>query len=173
MPDQAVIKFDPNGDLHGGLQLWDPPAAEFIASGLPTQRGHEFFSSAEDAVSAGTWDSTAYAEVKGPYSVDEFMILLEGSLDIELEDGSTQTFKAGDGFVIPKAAVVAWKQSEYLRKFFFIHDNTDSPPAEAGLQAMLVDPSLALPKVARQDPTLYESEVPDMGMLTLYQDPTK
>jgi uncharacterized cupin superfamily protein len=145
--------------------------AELIASGSPTQKGHEFFSSVNGRVSVGAWDSTPYEEVKGPYSVDEVMLLLEGSLVIENEDGSTQTFNAGDAFLIPKGAVLAWKQSEYLRKYFFIHNNVDSAAAKPGLMAQLLDPMAALPPLGDQDPALYESEVPRMGMSIAYQDP--
>ena len=171
MTDQTVILFDANGDPETGLQIWDPIPAESIASGEPVQRGHIYFSTANDKLSAGVWDCSPYEEVRGPYSVDEFMVLLEGSLDIENEDGSTQTFRAGDGFVIPKGAVLTWKQSEYLRKFWVIHDNADSAPAAAGLTALLTDPDAELARMPPADATLFEGEVPDMGMNILYQDP--
>ncbi len=172
MPDQTVIKFNRNGDPETGLQPWDPIPAEFIASGTPTQLGYPFFTTSNGIITAGVWDSTPYEEVKGPYGVDEFMILLEGSLIIENEDGSEQTFKAGDGFVIPKGAIVAWKQSEYLRKYMVIHDNADSDPVAPGLKARQVDPAVELSQVTQHDPALYESEVPQMGLLLHYQDPS-
>lgn len=172
MPDKTVIKFNRNGDPETGLQPWDPVPAELIASGTPTQLGHSFFTTSNGIITAGIWDSTPYEEVKGPYGVDEFMILLEGSLNIENEDGSEQTFSAGDGFVIPKGAIVAWKQSEYLRKYMVIHDNADSAPAAPSLKARLVDPDADLSQVTQHDPTLYESEVPEMGLLLRYRDPS-
>jgi len=169
MTDLTVIPFSPEGDPESGLQPWDPVGPEFIASGSPEQCGHEYYSAAGGRVSVGVWDSTPYEEVKGPYSVDEFMVLLQGSLDLEDADGNTQTFRAGDGFIIPKGAVVQWRQSEYLRKFYFIHDNPDAPGG--GFDAMRVDPLAELPAVTNQDPALYLSEVPQMGWLTLYQSP--
>ncbi|MCP4470967.1 MAG: DUF861 domain-containing protein [Gammaproteobacteria bacterium] len=171
MTDQTVILFDANGDPESGLQTWDPIPAESLACGEPVQRGHIYFSTASDRLTAGVWDCTPYEEVRGPYSVDEFMVLLEGSLDIENEDGSTQTFRAGDGCVIPKGAVLRWKQSEYLRKFWVIHDDADSPPAAAGLTALLANPDAELPRMPRADAALFESDVPDMGMHVLYHDP--
>jgi uncharacterized cupin superfamily protein len=123
-------------------------------------------------LSAGVWDCTPFEEVRGPYSVDEFMILLEGSLDIENEDGSTQTFRAGEAFVIPKGAVLQWRQSEYLRKFWVIHDNPDSPPAAAGLTALRADPRAALPPVTGLEQAAFIGAIPEMGLQNLYQDPT-
>ena len=171
MTDQTVIVFDREGDPASGLQTWDPIAAESIASGSPVQRGHEYFSSAGGKLTAGVWDCTPYTELRGPYSVDEFMLLLEGSLDIENEDGSMQTFRAGDGFVIPKGTVLQWQQSEYLRKFWVIHDNPDSPPAAAGLNAMLANPDAELVPVTGLEQAPFESDIPQMGLLNLYQDP--
>jgi uncharacterized cupin superfamily protein len=171
MPDQTAILFDRDGDQQGGLQPWDPIAAEALVSGSPTQRGHEFFSTAGGKLTAGVWDCTPYTEVRGPYSVDEFMLLLEGSLDIENEDGSMQTFRAGDGFVIPKGAVLQWQQSEYLRKFWVIHDNPESAPAAPGLSAMLADPGAALAPVSGLEQAPFEGNIPQMGLQVLYQDP--
>jgi hypothetical protein len=172
MPDQTVILFERDGDPETGLQTWDPIAPEAIASGSPVQRGHVYFSTDNERLTAGVWDCTAHDEVRGPYEVDEFMLLLEGSLDIENEDGSIQTFHTGDGFMIPKGAVLQWRQTEYLRKFWMIHDNPDSPPAAAGLRAQLLDPQASLPRVNGLDPADFESAVPDMGLLSLYRDPT-
>jgi len=171
MTDQTVIVFDREGDPETGLQAWDPIPAEAVVSGSPVQRGHEYFSSAGGKLTAGVWDCTPYTELRGPYSVDEFMLLLEGSLDIENEDGSVQTFRAGDGFVIPKGAVLQWQQSEYLRKFWVIHDNPDSAPAAPGLSAMLADPDAALTPVTGLEQAPFASDIPQMGLLNLYQDP--
>jgi uncharacterized cupin superfamily protein len=171
MPDQTVILFDRDGDPQSGLQPWDPVAAESLVSGSPTQRGHTYFSTSNDRLTAGVWDAPAHVERRDAYSVDEFMFLLEGSLGIENEDGSIQTFRAGDGFVIPKGAVLQWQQSEYLRKFWVIHDNPDSAPVASGLSAMLADPAAALVPVSGLEQAPFESDIPHMGLLNLYQDP--
>jgi len=172
MSDQKVFMFDRNGDPETGLQLWDPLPAEILDSGSPTQSGHEYYTTTNGKITCGVWDSTPYEEVKGPYPVDEFMVLLEGSLDLETEDGSILNFKAGDSFVVPKGSVIAWKQPEYLRKFYFIHDDAGTVATGTVLQAMLADPNAELPQMTQQDPAMYESEVPRMGWLILYKNPT-
>ncbi len=171
MADQTVIRFSPEGDPATEWLLWDPLPAEDIASeSPPRQRGHEYYSAAQDRVPVGVWDSTPYNEIKCPYPVDEFMLLLEGSLDLEDADGNTETFRAGEALIIPKGAVVQWKQREYLLKFYFIHDNPEAP-LDTGLAALRVDPDAALPAVENLDPALFESDLPQMGWLTLYQSP--
>ena len=171
MTDHTVIVFDREGDPQSGLQPWDPIAAETLVSGSPTQRGHTYFSTSSDRLTAGVWDAPAHVEQRDAYSVDEFMFLLEGSLGIENEDGSKQTFHAGEACFIPNGAVLQWQQSEYLRKFWVIHDNPDSAPAAAGLTAMLVDPGVALTPVSGLEQAPFESDIPQMGLQTLYQDP--
>ncbi len=172
MPDQTVIVFNPEGDPASGMQTWDPVDPKSVASGNPVQRGHVFFSTAAERFSAGVWDCTPYEEVRGPYPVDEFMVLLEGSLDIENEDGSTQTFRTGEGFFIPRGTVMSWKQSEYLRKFWVIHDNPGAPDAQPGLCAQAMDADAPLPAVSGLDQAPFESAIPQMGLLPLYRDPT-
>ena len=131
-----------------------------------------FFSTAGDRLTAGVWDCTPYEELPGPYPVDEFMILLEGSLDIENEDGATQTFRAGEGFYIPRGTVLTWKQSEYMRKFWVIHEDPDAATAATGLQAQPMDPDAPIPAMTGIDPAPFESDVPQMGLRSLYQDPS-
>ena len=171
MPDQTVIEFDRDGDPETGLQPWDPIDPDIIISGSPVQRGHTCFSTDRDRLSAGVWDCTPYEEARRPYQVDEFMILLEGSLDIENEEGLLQTFRAGQGFFIPKGAVMSWKQSEYLRKFWVIHDNPGSPPAAPGLSPQAVNPDEPLEPVTGLDPSAFESDIPKMRLHSCYRDP--
>ncbi len=172
MADQTVISFNRDGDPSKGLTDWEPMPAESLASGNPTQRGHEFFANDDGSVSAGVWDCTPYSEIKGPYSVDEFMVLLEGSLDIEQPDGSSSHFVAGDSFVIPKGAVVQWIQTEYLRKYWFIYDNAAVGNGSLD-RAMLVDSNAELTKVALNDAALFLSDIPNMGMEIVCQSADK
>ena len=171
MSDLTVIRFSPEGDPATEWLTWDPLPPEDLASkSQPVQRGHEYYSAAEGRVPVGVWDCTPYDQVKAAYPVDEFMLLLEGSLDIEDADGNTHNFRAGEALIIPKGAVVQWKQPGYLLKFYFIHDDPEAPGND-GLGVIRIDPDADLPAVTNQDTALYESEVPQMGWLTLYQSP--
>ena len=172
MPDQTVIVFDRDGDPETGLQDWEPIPAESVVSGSPHQRGHSCFTTAADQWTAGVWDCTAYTSRLEPYPVNEFMVLLEGSLDLVSEDGCVQTFRAGDGLVIPKGAMLQWRQPEYVRKFWVIHDDAGSPPAAAGSTALLADPNATLPRVTGLEPAPFIGGIPQMGQLNLCQDPT-
>lgn len=174
MADLKVIKFDRNGDAKTGLQAWPAIAAEVLSSGRPQQNGHQYHESSDARFTAGVWDCTEMELKMAAYDVDEFMILLEGHIIIEHRDGQVESFGPGQCFVLPRGTDCIWRQQEYVRKFWGIHDNPDAGnQAHPELRAILADNDAALPAVGAQDASLFESEVPEMGLLTLYQDPGK
>ncbi len=174
MPDQTVIKFDPYGHPDTGLQTWDPIPKEQIVAGDPVQRGHQYYDYANDRISSGVWDCTTNTLKGGPYEVDEFMIVLEGSISIEDMSGNTETFRKGDSFILPKGTDCIWKQTEYARKYYIIHDNQSSSTLENPdkLAVIRVDSSAKLPRVTNHDKSQYLTDIPDMGMSVLYTDPS-
>ncbi|MDH3389936.1 MAG: cupin domain-containing protein, partial [Gammaproteobacteria bacterium] len=168
MADQTVIEYERNGDPETGLQDWDPIPPEILRSGSPLQRGHTYHETAGGIFTSGVWDCTPLEQLPAPYEADEFMIVLEGSIIIEHESGKTERFRAGDSFILPKGTPCIWRQDEYALKYWAIHNNPDNPlTANPQLQPIRVDPGAELPAITGQDPAMYESEVPDMGWLTL------
>jgi len=173
MADLNVIKFDRNGDPEYGLHSWGAYLPESIQSGNPEQSGHTYLDTASSIFSAGVWECTPHEMLPGPYDVDELMIVIEGSIIIEHESGKSERFRAGSSFIIPKGAPITWKQDETVRKFWAIHDDPDTPLAgNSNLNAILADPDAELSAITEQDPAMFESEVPEMGLLSLYKDPS-
>lgn len=172
MADQTVIKFTANGPENNGLGYWEPYPDGVVVSGDAIQHGDKYFSIDNGSLYAGVWDCTACELIPRPYEVDEFMIVLEGAIEIAHQSGTSQVFSAGQSFVIPRGVPCTWKQAGYARKFFLIFENPS--PAESGnnldLDAIPVDLAAALPRVENQDPGAYLSELPDMGHLTLFKD---
>lgn len=173
MADLQVIKYHPEGNPQTGLERWPDYRAEILHSGNPVQHGHVYHSSDGGRFTSGVWDCTENELKMAPYDVDELMILLQGSITIEHRSGEIETFHAGQAFVIPKGCDCIWRQTEYVRKYWAIHEDPHArPQAGAKLRAMLADADAELPAMAAQDPALFESEIPQMGLLTLYQDPS-
>ena len=173
MADLNVIRFDRNGDPETGLQRWDDMPQEILHSGAPIQTGHTYHDADNSVFTSGVWDCTPYEQLPAPYEVDELMIVLEGSIIIEHESGKIERFNTGESFILPKGTPCIWRQDEYVRKFWAIHNNPQTPlVSDSALEAIRVNPDAALPAVTEHDPAMYESEVPEMGLLGLYQDPT-
>ena len=113
--------------------------------GNPLQHTHEYFSDEQLGLYVGVWDTTDMLEAAEPYSMDEFMLVLEGKAVIKdnLRNTST-TVNAGETFVIPKGYDCQWQQQGYLRKFFFISCHPDEPiPSRPAHQGVV------LPKAAK------------------------
>ena len=105
--------------------------ADAIAEGVlgsPVQHTYEFFSDDELGLYVGVWDTTDMLEPAEPYSMDEFMLVIEGKAIIKDNRRDTcTTINAGESFAIPKGYDCQWEQQGYLRKFFFISCHPDEP----------------------------------------------
>lgn len=110
-----------------GLEDWGEIPAADLESGSPRQRGRYSFNAPDIGLSAGVWDCTAFEGKMGPYSVDEFMILLEGSVTVAEANGRVTRIEAGESFIIPRGLDCAWKQEGYVRKIFVIYENPAAP----------------------------------------------
>lgn len=137
-----ILRFDPNGP--GGLEEWEQMDYASLVSGEPVQRGHLYHEIADQGYMVGVWDCTAFTDQMMPYPVDEYMLLLKGSVIMALPDGTEITIKAGEAFVIPKGFVCQWKQPELVLKYFMILDGPTPNAENASLQRITV-PDLAGP----------------------------
>lgn len=64
-------------------------------------------------------------DITEPYSVDEFMFFLLGSVKFTSADGSVTTVNAGEGVTIPKEWIGRWKTAGY-RKIWVIYSKDGS-----------------------------------------------
>ena len=175
MPDLAPILLEPNGPAATGLVEWEAMDPAGLTVGDPVQRGHNYYDDPTGQLAVGVWDCTPMTTVLEPYSVNEFMHVLEGSVTIVDDGGREQVFAAGDSFVIPKGTPCVWKQTEYMRKFYVIFDDrSGTPTADPDwLRAIRVEPDAALPHLEQQDTSRYTRGVPDQHLLEMYADVTE
>jgi len=146
MATGKIIRFEPQGPAGTGLVPWPEIPASMLTAGRPVQRGHTYFEDKASGLSAGVWDCTAMTGRLEPYSVNEFMIVLEGAVTIVDARNRAVTIKAGEGFLIPKGMPCVWRQDGYIRKFFVIFDDASGkePPDPAVLEVLRPDPQAAL-----------------------------
>ena len=128
----ALQRIENDGPAGEGLALWPAMNPADLVSGEPVQKGYLCEEDESEDYSAGVWDCTAFDDQPGPYPVDEFMLLLEGTVVMVLPDGTDVTVRAGEAFVIPKGFDCQWKMPETVRKIFMILDGA-TPGAASNL----------------------------------------
>jgi len=170
MTAPIIERFDANV----ALQRWDDIPAADLESGTPVQNGHFYVNDEANGLTAGVWDCTAMTTVMAPYSVNEFMILLEGEVTMIEASGRETTVRAGESFIIPKGLVCQWKQPGYLKKFFVIFDDKSGadPARVADFKVIKPDPQAALTPADPPAADTLLGPVPDWSDHTCFTDAT-
>jgi uncharacterized cupin superfamily protein len=116
------IRLDPNGPNGSGLGEWHLMINESCAA-PPLERRKRFFIAERPAgqIRASVWESGPYTETIDYYPMDEFMVVIEGSVTLIFDDDHRETFRAGDTFFIPLGTKVVWKQEERMKKFCLVY----------------------------------------------------
>lgn len=171
MSTQGIVRFQPNGPA--GLGRLEDMPSEMLVTPTPVQRGHSYLEVAELGLSAGVWDCTPVTTKPGPYPVHEFMLVLEGAVTIVETGGRETTVRAGESFILPKGLECAWKQTEYMRKFYVIFDDPSgaAPADPSALSVISVDPRAAMEPMA-VDPAPIVGPVPKQHVRSWFADPT-
>lgn len=145
----GVIRLEANGPAGKGLEKMDLDTADF-QSPLPEQFVHVFYNDPEIGLSVGVWTTTTMQEAFGPYPGDEFMLVLEGRVDMLDADDTPVPVETGQSFAVRNAVPVSWKQVGFLRKFYITlaDPNAETPKidsAEGGV--MVMDPDALAAKM--------------------------
>jgi uncharacterized cupin superfamily protein len=172
--DQGIIRFGPDGPPGQGLEPLVEITPEMLEEGSASERGHNYYRSPSGLLTAGVWKCTAHTLKFGPYPVDEFMLVLEGSVNIVHEDGLEEIFRAGDAFVIPKGLPCQWKQTESIHKIYVILDDPDTPIPEepASSHAIRLSASEGLAEVELSNPENFEGGTPTQEDCSAFEDTT-
>ena len=137
-----ILRFEPNGP--NGLDAWEQMDYDSLVLGKPLQHGYIYHEIQEQGYMVGVWNCTAFTDQMMPYSVDEYMLFLEGELTILLPNGNSIEIKSGDAFIIPKGFQCQWQQNSFVRKVFMILDG-DVPEAKNASLKRITVPDLAKP----------------------------
>jgi hypothetical protein len=178
MTELKAIRFEPRGPAGEGLALWEEIPQSALIAGKPVQHGHNYFTDPSGALTAGVWDCTPMTTKLEPYSVNEFMLVLEGSVTIVDAKGHEETIRAGEAFFIPKGLPCSWKQSEYIRKFYVIFDDPSGmkPKNPDELRVIKFDRNgpagKGMSKMAIPDTSIFEGPVPTQNVHNYFEDMT-
>ena len=131
-----IVRFDLQ-DLNN-LDEWEQMDYALLVSGEPVQRGRVYHEIAEQGYMVGVWDCTPFTDRMMPYSVDEYMLFLEGELTMIMPDATEVHIQSGDAFVIPKGFNCQWKQNGFVHKIFMIVDGSVLDANNASLKRISV-----------------------------------
>jgi uncharacterized cupin superfamily protein len=98
------------------IEAVDP---EKVLSGEPVATTENLYTNDAESFFSGIWSSTE-GKWRVSYSEEEFCILLSGKAALTDAGGNTETFKAGDAFVIPAGFEGTWETLEPVRKLYAI-----------------------------------------------------
>jgi uncharacterized cupin superfamily protein len=104
----------------------NPPAVEEgkpgnVVSGEPATRLQNYFTDGTGQFFSGIWESSP-GKWRVSYAENEFCGILSGSVVLTGADGRSQTFKAGDAFVVPAGFEGTWETLEPVRKWYAIFE---------------------------------------------------
>ncbi len=126
MVDMSVVR---SSDRDGWSALVDPPG-QIPSAGMERSA----FTSADGTFNCGLWEREPDTwSFERPY--DEVALILSGSADIELSDGRTLSFGAGDILVTPTGTKGTWNIRETVVKFYTIYEGGPLGEVEAHLAA--------------------------------------
>jgi len=96
------------------------PAKEKLISGNPVQSTENYYTGKNDTFFVGHWGSEP-----GKWKIDctgdeEYCHLLKGRVCLTDGAGNSQTFKAGDEFIIPEGFKGTWETIESCKKLYVI-----------------------------------------------------
>ncbi len=112
-----VIDFGKDSGQREQRRLADLP--DRVVEGDPRHQSTTFFANEAGDVIAGTWTSTP-GKWHAFNERDEFCYIVTGHVRLIAEDGSAQTFKTGDAFLIPNGFRGYWDVVETTTKHFVI-----------------------------------------------------
>ncbi|KTB90322.1 cupin [Pseudomonas syringae ICMP 13102] len=97
-----------------------PPDPAIMISALPQCRSNNLFEDSASTLRIGVWDSTPYERISRPHKIHELMNLIEGSVELSLENGPSLTVNTGDTVFVAQGAPCKWTSAAYVRKFYAV-----------------------------------------------------
>lgn len=122
----GIMRLERDGPPESGLARMTLDPADF-QSPLPEQSIHVYFEDPKIGLSVGVWTTTDMQETFGPYPGDEFMLVLEGRVEMVDGAGHAVSIETGQSFVLRNAIPISWRQVGPMRKFFLLLNDPAAP----------------------------------------------
>lgn len=115
-----IARLLPDGIPGTGFVPSNVAAPEVFTTADTTELVSEFHTDESAGIYAGVWQCAPTREVIAAYPVNEMMTVISGSVTLTREDGSAETFAAGDTFFVAKGTPCTWEITETLKKYYMI-----------------------------------------------------
>ena len=112
-----VIDFQRDQGTHETRRLRELP--DRVLQGDPCHETTVFFNDAAGEMVSGTWTSTP-GTWRAFTGRDEFCYIVDGHVRLIGDDGTVQSFKTGDAFLIPNGFRGCWEVVETTTKHFVV-----------------------------------------------------
>ena len=150
-----IIKLNSNpkgfGDMTDNLE------ERMIKSAIPKQQTHSYYENAALGLYLGLWESTDENTdmiAPAPYAYDEFLVIIEGVVEIKNSQiGNVETATSDDSIIIPQGYDCQWHQKGYVRKLQLIYQPPEEikPNHPVCEHVIYIDEKNALPWQATSD----------------------
>jgi uncharacterized protein len=112
----SIVRLDDPGP-------WEPcgPALDRVLEGMPAHRAWNAFTDPSGQFFCGRWSSTR-GKWRVRYTENELCVITAGRVVIESTRGDSQTFAAGDAFVVPAGFEGTWNVLEDCTKLYAIFE---------------------------------------------------
>ncbi len=103
-----------------GLEPTDYIPADALLSGDPQEQGKSYYADQTSQFDAGVWECEPNKHLMQSSPYDEFVYLLQGEVDITDDQGNTDSYVAGDSFVMPRGCSCTWDVKKAVRKLYVV-----------------------------------------------------
>ena len=131
LPTPQLLKIDGLSDADL-TTLEAPWPARSLVSGVETHRVHSLFSG---QVTVSIYDADDGKLKLENYPFDEFVHVLNGQAILSVDGGISQTFKAGDSFIVPKGFTGTWEMKDNFRELIII----EKKAYDAGVEILFAE----------------------------------
>ncbi len=120
---KKVFQIFPDGPPSEGLKPINVMDLNNIVAGTAKEIGTFDYVDATRQFTVGIWESTPCTEFIPFYPCDEFCYLITGGIRITQEDGTTDYYVAGQGFMVLRGTKCHYEMTGVTKKFSVMFEN--------------------------------------------------
>jgi uncharacterized cupin superfamily protein len=114
---KEFVRIDANGPEGQGLAATVHDPSDTPVEGARNPRAYTAYTDPSGVFTAGVWACDAGTLQIEDLAIDEACYLIEGDVQITDRSGNTETFRAGEAFVLHRGFTGTWHMPGPIRKY--------------------------------------------------------